>query len=117
MRMSLRLIISLVVGVTLSSFLFAVYQVKAEKRGLRTELENRAAIVGESLEGKVGPLISFRSHRRLRERVVSPQFSIFSYHLPLPQGDEGWFSVGKQKGRGSAESDALFQNQNSRWLG
>ena len=51
MRISLRLIFSLVVGVNLLSFLFAVFQVKAEKLGLRRELENRAAIVGESLEG------------------------------------------------------------------
>ena len=66
MRMSLRLIFSLVVGVTLLSFLFAMFQVKAEKRGLQKELENRAAIVGESLEGKVEPLLSPRLHKRLQ---------------------------------------------------
>ena len=55
MRMSLRLIISLVVGVTLLSFLFAVFQVKAEKRGLRRELENRAAIVGDIWKERSSP--------------------------------------------------------------
>jgi uncharacterized protein (DUF58 family) len=74
MRLSLRLIFSLVLGVTLLLFLFAVFQVKAEKRGLQKELENRAAIVGENLEGKVEPLISPRSHKRLRE-VVKEQLS------------------------------------------
>ncbi len=70
MRMSLRLIFSLVVGVTLVSFLFAVFQVKAEKRGLQKELENRAAMVGESLEGKVEPLLNPRSHKRLQAVVA-----------------------------------------------
>jgi trehalose 6-phosphate synthase len=70
MRISLRLIFSLVVGVNLLSFLFAVFQVKAEKRGLRKELENRAAIIGESMEGKVEPLLSSPSHQRLQEVVT-----------------------------------------------
>ena len=70
MRMSLRLIFSLVVGVTLVSFLFAVFRVKAEKRGLQKELENRAAVVGESLEGKVEPLLNPRLHRRLQAVVA-----------------------------------------------
>jgi len=70
MRISLRLIISLVVGVTLLSILFAVFQVKAEKRGLRKELENRAAIVGESLESKVAPLLDLRSRKRLQAVVT-----------------------------------------------
>jgi hypothetical protein len=68
--MSLRLIFSLVVGVTLLSFFFAVFQVKAEKRGLQRELENRAAIVGENLEGKIEPLLKPRLHKRLQEVVT-----------------------------------------------
>src|ERR1700690_3567050 len=70
MRISLRLIISLVVGVTLLSILFAVSQVKAEKRGLRKELENRAAIVGDSLEGQVETLLDSRSRKRLQAVVT-----------------------------------------------
>jgi trehalose-6-phosphate synthase len=70
MRNSLRLIISLVVGVTLLSILFAVSQVKAEKRGLRKELENRAAIVGDSLEGQVETLLDSRSRKRLQAVVT-----------------------------------------------
>jgi trehalose 6-phosphate synthase len=64
--MSLRLIISLVIGVTLLSILFSVSQVKTEQRGLRKELQNRAAFVGETLEGKVAPLLALRSRRRLQ---------------------------------------------------
>jgi trehalose-6-phosphate synthase len=70
MRISLRLIISLVVGVTLLSILFAVFQVKTEKRGLRKDLENRAAIVGEGLEAKVVPLLEPRSRKRLQAVVT-----------------------------------------------
>jgi trehalose 6-phosphate synthase len=69
MRIRLRLIISLVVGVTLLSILFALFQVKAEKRGLRKELESRAAIVGESLEGQVESLLDSRLDLRSRKRL------------------------------------------------
>jgi trehalose 6-phosphate synthase len=70
MRMSLRLIFSLIVGVTLLSFLLALFQVRAANRGLRQELENRAGIMGESLEGKVEPLLNSRSSKHL-EAVVT----------------------------------------------
>src|ERR1035437_390592 len=70
MRMSFRLIISLIVGVTLLSFLFALFQVKAAKRGLRRDLEKRAAIEAESLEGRVEPLLEKRSRRHLQPFVT-----------------------------------------------
>jgi trehalose 6-phosphate synthase len=69
MRMSLRLILSLVVGVTLLSFLFAMFQVKTEERGLQRELQNRAAIVGENLEAKVKPFLISDSRKRLQAAV------------------------------------------------
>ena len=50
MRMSLRLILSLVAAVTLVSIAFAVYQVEAEDRSRRTELEKRAQVLAESME-------------------------------------------------------------------
>jgi trehalose-6-phosphate synthase len=71
MRMSLRLIFSLIVGVTLLSFLFAMFQVKAEKRGLQKELENRAAIVGENVEAKVDPMLSPHLRKRLQAVVTN----------------------------------------------
>ncbi len=67
MRMSFRLIFSLILGVTLLSLLFAVFQGRAEKRSLQKELESRAAIFGDSLESKVANLLEYRSHRRLQE--------------------------------------------------
>jgi trehalose 6-phosphate synthase len=64
--MSFRLISSLVLGVTLLSTLFALFQVKAEKRSLRKELENRAAILAESLAEKVTPRLRSASHKSLQ---------------------------------------------------
>ena len=69
MRMSFRLIFSLVIGVTLVSLLFAFYQVRAEKRGLRNDLQRRAEVLTESLQEAVEPLLEKRSRKDL-QRVV-----------------------------------------------
>jgi hypothetical protein len=42
--LSVRLIVSLIWGVTLVSLLSSYYEVRAEKRGLRRELELRAEV-------------------------------------------------------------------------
>jgi trehalose-6-phosphate synthase len=51
--LSVRLIISLIVGITLVSLGFSYYQVVAEKRVLRSDLERRAAVLGESVASNV----------------------------------------------------------------
>jgi len=51
--LSVRLIVSLIIGVTLVSLGFSYYQVAQEKRGLRGDLEKRAEILAESLTGSV----------------------------------------------------------------
>jgi trehalose-6-phosphate synthase len=51
--LSLRLIISLIFGITLVSSGFSYYEVLGEKRTLRSDLERRAAVLGESLVGNV----------------------------------------------------------------
>lgn len=56
MRMSLRLILSLVASVTLVSVLFAFYQVEADKAARRNELEGRAKVFAESLRETAEPL-------------------------------------------------------------
>jgi alpha,alpha-trehalose-phosphate synthase [UDP-forming] len=56
MRMSLRLILSLVLTVTLISVLFALYQVRADTHNRRSDLEKRAQILAESLQETVEPL-------------------------------------------------------------
>jgi trehalose 6-phosphate synthase len=50
---SVRLIVSLILGVALVSLGFSYYQVIGEKRNLRAELQRRADILAESLAGNV----------------------------------------------------------------
>ena len=70
MRLSLRLIFSLIVGVTVLSILFALFQVRAEKRSLRNDLEKRAEILAESLEANVEPYMELGAHHHLQSIVA-----------------------------------------------
>jgi alpha,alpha-trehalose-phosphate synthase [UDP-forming] len=69
LRLGLRLILLLVVGVTIVTFLVARSQVRAEKAGLREDLERRSEILAESLQELVEPALGQRSHYELR-RIV-----------------------------------------------
>jgi trehalose 6-phosphate synthase len=51
--LSIRLIVSLIVGITLVSLASSYYEALGEKRGLRGDLERRAEVLGESLAGNV----------------------------------------------------------------
>ncbi len=51
--LSVRLIVSLILGITLVSAGFSYYEVLAEKRALRNDLEHRAEMLAESLAGNV----------------------------------------------------------------
>jgi alpha,alpha-trehalose-phosphate synthase [UDP-forming] len=68
MRVSVRLILLLVVGVTLVTFLFARSEVQTEKRGLRADLERRAEVLAESLAEVIGPLETSGPRARLQQR-------------------------------------------------
>src|ERR1019366_7512280 len=50
---SIRLIVSLIVGITLVSLSSSYYEAWGEKRGWRRDLERRAEVLGESLAGNV----------------------------------------------------------------
>ena len=67
--LSVRLIISLILGVTLVSLFSTYYEVRREKQGLRNELERRAEVLGESLVGNIEPHLDKGSLRDLK-RVV-----------------------------------------------
>lgn len=69
MRLSLRLILFLVAGITCVTFLVARNQVRTEKRGLRADLERRAEILAESLQEIVEPALERGSRDQLR-RIV-----------------------------------------------
>jgi len=69
MRMSLRLIVSLIVGISLVTSVFAFYQVRAAKQALRNDLARRAEILAESLAESVEPYLQSRSSKNL-PRIV-----------------------------------------------
>ncbi len=67
--LSVRLIVSLILGITLVSLGFSYYQVVAEKRVLRSDLERRAEVLGESVAGNVEKSWESGSERGLQRLV------------------------------------------------
>lgn len=57
MRTTLKMVLPMIVSVAAVSALFAWYQVRTQKRGLRGDLTRRAEIQGESLQESVEPLL------------------------------------------------------------
>ena len=57
MRISLRLIVSLVVAVSVVACFFAYVQVGQEKERHSDELDRRSRLLAESLQETIGPLI------------------------------------------------------------
>jgi len=65
--LTLRLTISLILGITLISLLSSSYEVRVQKQGLRRDLQHRADVVGESLADKIEPLLLKKgSHKELQ---------------------------------------------------
>ena len=67
--LSLRLIVSLIVGITLVSLLSSYYSVRMERRELRRDLARRAELLGESLAANVERSLEKGSARDL-QRIV-----------------------------------------------
>ena len=67
--LSVRLIVSLILGVALVSLLFSYYEVRTERSGLRKDLQRRAEVLGESLAGNVEGRLERQSPREL-QRIV-----------------------------------------------
>jgi len=67
--LSARLIVSLIVGITLVSLGFSYYDVVGEKRVLRSDLERRAEVLGESIAGNVEKSWETGSERGLQPLV------------------------------------------------
>lgn len=68
--LSLRLIMSLIVGITLVSLGFSYYEVVREKVALRKELERRAEVLAESVAGNVEKSWDEGSSGRALQRIV-----------------------------------------------
>jgi trehalose-6-phosphate synthase len=69
MKLSLRLILSLVASITLVSFIVVSNQVRTEESGLRTDLARRGQILTESLQETIEPALQRGSPTQLR-RIV-----------------------------------------------
>jgi trehalose-6-phosphate synthase len=75
-RLSLRLILFLVVGISLVTFFISRNQVRSEKRGLRADLQRRAEVLAESLQEIVEPALQKGAQpqlRRIVERYANKQ--------------------------------------------
>ncbi len=76
MRLSLRLILFLVVGISLVTFFISRNQVRSEKSGLRADLQRRAEVLAESLQEIVEPALQRAAQpqlRRIVERYANKQ--------------------------------------------
>jgi len=69
MKITIRLIVSLVMVVALAVFAFSLYQVNYEKSRLARDLERRSLILGESLQESIAPLIQSNAIAKLN-RIV-----------------------------------------------
>src|ERR1700735_2324602 len=69
MRLSIRLILFLVAGITIITFIVSKYEVRSEKRGMRADLVRRAEILAESLQEIVEPALEKGSREQLRHIV------------------------------------------------
>lgn len=69
MKITIRLIVSLVLVVALAVFGFSLYQVNSEKNRLAKDLERRSIILAESLQESIAPLIQTNAAVKLN-RIV-----------------------------------------------
>ncbi|HKQ85945.1 MAG TPA: trehalose-6-phosphate synthase [Candidatus Acidoferrales bacterium] len=69
MKLSVRLIVSLVIGMAIVTFLIARSQVRSVKLGMRADLQRRAELLAESLQEIVEPALVKHSHDQLRHIV------------------------------------------------
>jgi len=64
MRTTLKIVLPLVVSVAAVSLLFAGYQVRTERKNLRTDLARRAELLAESLQESIEPQLKNESVAR-----------------------------------------------------
>ena len=68
MRTTLKIVLPLVISVAVVSLLFAAYQVRTERKNLRTDLARRAELLAESLQESIEP--QFEKQDRASERAM-----------------------------------------------
>ena len=68
MRTTLKLVLPLIISVALVSLLFAAYQVRVQRKNLRTDLSRRAELLAESLQEAIEPL--FEKNDRTSDKAM-----------------------------------------------
>ncbi|HEX2719866.1 MAG TPA: hypothetical protein VHM71_02845, partial [Candidatus Deferrimicrobium sp.] len=66
MKITIRLVVSLVLVLALVAVVFSFYQVREERARLTSDLERRSIILAESIQESVTPLITSDSPERLK---------------------------------------------------
>jgi hypothetical protein len=69
MRTTLRLVLPLIFSVAVVSVLFATYQMRTQRRMMRSDLSRRAEILGDSLQDSVEQILDKGSDRGLQRLV------------------------------------------------
>jgi alpha,alpha-trehalose-phosphate synthase [UDP-forming] len=69
MRTTLRLVLPLIVSVAVVSLLFATYQVRTQRRNLRSDLSRRAEIIADSLQESVEQMLDRNAEKGLQRLV------------------------------------------------
>jgi len=72
LRTTLKLVLSLIFSVALVSLLFAAYQLRTERKNLRTDLARRAELLAESLQESIEPAFekNDRNSQKTMQKVV-----------------------------------------------
>ena len=68
MRTTLKLVLPLIISVALVSLLFAAYQVRVQRKNLRTDVSRRAELLADSLQESIQPL--FEKNDRNADRAM-----------------------------------------------
>ncbi len=69
MKITLRLILSIVASVTMVVMLYTLFQIRNEKALLLDEIERRSAVLAESLQESVEPLLGSSNQKNLARLV------------------------------------------------
>ncbi|HPP07439.1 MAG TPA: hypothetical protein PLW88_08700, partial [Syntrophorhabdaceae bacterium] len=69
MKITLRLIVSLIIVVAVVAIAFSLYQVKIERQRLTRDLERRTILLSESLEESIIPLVQNKNFIKLNRFV------------------------------------------------
>lgn len=69
MKITIRLIVSLVFVIAIVAVVFSYYQVRSERSRLASELERRTIVLAESLQESIKPLVQSNSIKKLNNLV------------------------------------------------